>query len=55
MTICYRCTQAKFLKAEKNVKGLNLSVDVMKNESKKLLERASLAEKDMNYGYNDLK
>ncbi|XP_065880039.1 RGS1-HXK1-interacting protein 1 [Euphorbia lathyris] len=51
----FQSEEAKFLKAEKNVKGLNLSVDIMKNESKKLLERASLAEKDMNYGHNELK
>lgn len=46
--------QAKFLSAEKSVKELNLSVDLMKKESKKLLERALLAEKDMTYGHNDL-
>lgn len=46
--------QAKFLKAEKNVKELNVSVDLMKNESKKLLERASLAEKDMKHGRTEL-
>ncbi|KAF4378017.1 hypothetical protein G4B88_004624 [Cannabis sativa] len=47
-------TQAKFVKAEKNVKELSLSVDVMKNESRKLLERAALAEKDMKYGHTEL-
>ncbi|KAM6581927.1 hypothetical protein CsatA_005701 [Cannabis sativa] len=46
--------QAKFVKAEKNVKELSLSVDVMKNESRKLLERAALAEKDMKYGHTEL-
>ena len=46
--------QAIFSKAEKHVKELNLSVDLMKKESKKLLERAALAEKDMKYGYNEL-
>ncbi|OAY54582.1 RGS1-HXK1-interacting protein 1 [Manihot esculenta] len=46
--------EAKFLKAEKNVKELNVSVDLMKNESKKLLERASLAEKDMKHGRTEL-
>ncbi|WCJ28508.1 hypothetical protein M5689_010204 [Euphorbia peplus] len=51
----FQSEEAKFIKAEKNVKGLNLSVDLMKNESKKLLERASLAEKDMNFGHNELK
>uniref|UniRef100_A0A7N2QX44 Uncharacterized protein n=1 Tax=Quercus lobata TaxID=97700 RepID=A0A7N2QX44_QUELO len=39
--------QAQFVKAEKNVKEFNISVDLTKKESKKLLERAELAEKDM--------
>ena len=39
--------QVPFVKAEKNVKDFNISVDLMKKESKKLLERAELAEKDM--------
>lgn len=47
--------QAKFVKAEKNVKELNLSVDLMKKESRKLLERAALAEKDMIRGESELK
>ncbi|KAH7836891.1 hypothetical protein Vadar_007054 [Vaccinium darrowii] len=46
--------EAQFVRAEKNVKELNLSVDVMKNESKKLLERAALAEKDMKHGHSEL-
>ncbi|KAJ0021492.1 hypothetical protein Pint_31482 [Pistacia integerrima] len=46
--------EAKFVRAEKNVKELNLSVDLMKKESKKLLERASLAEKDMKRGETEL-
>lgn len=46
--------EARFVRAEKNVKELNLSVDLMKKESKKLLERAALAEKDMNYGHTEL-
>ncbi|KAJ8529027.1 hypothetical protein K7X08_035862 [Anisodus acutangulus] len=46
--------EAKFSKAEKNVKELNVSVDLMKKESKKLLERAALAEKDMKSGHSDL-
>ncbi|KAF4346782.1 hypothetical protein G4B88_027001 [Cannabis sativa] len=49
-----RSEEAKFVKAEKNVKELSLSVDVMKNESRKLLERAALAEKDMKYGHTEL-
>ncbi|XP_028115572.1 RGS1-HXK1-interacting protein 1 [Camellia sinensis] len=46
--------EARFLRAEKNVKELNLSVDLMKKESRKLLERAALAEKDMKHGQSDL-
>lgn len=46
--------QAQFVRAEKNVKELNLSVDLMKNESRKLLERAALAEKDMKCGHTEL-
>ncbi|XP_024027196.1 uncharacterized protein LOC21385922 [Morus notabilis] len=49
-----RSEEAQFVKAEKNVKELSLSVDVMKNESRKLLERAALAEKDMKYGHTEL-
>lgn len=50
----YNCGQAQFIRAEKNVKELRLSVDLMKKESRKLLERASLAEKDMKRGHFDL-
>ncbi|XP_062172820.1 RGS1-HXK1-interacting protein 1 [Alnus glutinosa] len=46
--------EAQFVRAEKNVKELNISVDLMKKESRKLLERAALAEKDMNYGHTEL-
>ncbi|KAF8398616.1 hypothetical protein HHK36_017547 [Tetracentron sinense] len=46
--------EAQFVKAEKNVKELSLSVDLMKKESKKLLERAALAEKDMKFGQTEL-
>ncbi|GMP92204.1 hypothetical protein CsSME_00042522 [Camellia sinensis var. sinensis] len=49
-----RLKKARFLRAEKNVKELNLSVDLMKKESRKLLERAALAEKDMKHGQSDL-
>ncbi|RVW48816.1 hypothetical protein CK203_009729 [Vitis vinifera] len=47
-------SEAQFVRAEKNVKELNLSVDLMKNESRKLLERAALAEKDMKCGHTEL-
>ncbi|MCD9646674.1 RGS1-HXK1-interacting protein 1 [Datura stramonium] len=46
--------EAKFSKAEKNVKELSLSVGLMKKESKKLLERATLAEEDMKRGHSHL-
>ncbi|KAH7532256.1 hypothetical protein FEM48_Zijuj04G0000600 [Ziziphus jujuba var. spinosa] len=46
--------EAQFVKAEKNVKELSTSVDLMKKESRKLLERATLAEKDMKYGHTEL-
>lgn len=46
--------QARFVRAEKNVKELSLSVDLMKKESRKLLERVALAEKDMLRGNNEL-
>jgi len=46
--------QAQFLRAEKNVKEFSFSVDLMKKESRKLLERASLAEKEMKNGHTEL-
>lgn len=47
--------QAQFLKVEKNIKDFGISVELMKNESKKLLERAALAEDDMKKGHAKLK
>ncbi|XP_030447692.1 RGS1-HXK1-interacting protein 1 [Syzygium oleosum] len=47
--------EAQFVRAEKNLKDLILSVDLMKKESRKLLERAALAETDMKRGLTDLK
>ncbi|GFP95655.1 hypothetical protein PHJA_001709700 [Phtheirospermum japonicum] len=46
--------EAQFVRAEKNVKELGLSVDLMKKESQKLIERSVLAEKDMKRGHCDL-
>lgn len=46
--------QAQFLRAEKQVQELNMSVDLMKKETRKLLERAALAEKDMKRGLSEL-
>uniref|UniRef100_A0A2P2PJB5 Uncharacterized protein MANES_03G086300 n=1 Tax=Rhizophora mucronata TaxID=61149 RepID=A0A2P2PJB5_RHIMU len=50
----FQSEEAQFLKAEKNLKEFNLSVDLMKKESSKLLERAALAEKDMKHGLTEL-
>ncbi|KAL6203882.1 hypothetical protein ACLB2K_021153 [Fragaria x ananassa] len=50
----FQSLEAKYAKAEKNVNQLNLSVDLMKQESKKLLERAGYAEKHMKVGQTDL-
>lgn len=47
--------QAQFVRAEKNVKELHISVDLMKKESKKLLERSVLAERDVKHGLSDLR
>ncbi|KZV47863.1 hypothetical protein F511_10885 [Dorcoceras hygrometricum] len=49
-----RSEEAQFVRAEKNVKELSLSVELLKRESKKLLERSVLAEKDMNRGHSNL-
>ncbi|KAL8162825.1 hypothetical protein V2J09_014314 [Rumex salicifolius] len=50
----FQSEETKFLKAEKNVNGLKLSVDLTKRESKKLLERSALAEKEMQQGHTEL-
>ncbi|CAN4091648.1 unnamed protein product [Withania somnifera] len=50
----FQSEEAKYSKAEKNVKELSLSVDLMKKESEKLLERAAFAEKDMKRGHSNL-
>ncbi|PIA24652.1 hypothetical protein AQUCO_193900001v1 [Aquilegia coerulea] len=46
--------EALYNKAERNVKKLNLSVDLMKKESKKLLERAAFAKTDMKRGHTEV-
>ncbi|OIV94227.1 hypothetical protein TanjilG_09382 [Lupinus angustifolius] len=50
----FQSEEARYASAEKSVKDLNQSLELMRNESKKLLERTTLAEKDMKYGYNEL-
>lgn len=47
--------QAQITKAASNVNDLTISVQLMKKESEKLLERAALAEKEMTYGYGELR
>ena len=46
--------QAKFVRAKDNVKELNLSVDLLKMESNKLLDRTALAETEMKHGHAEL-
>jgi len=46
--------KARFARTEKSVKDLNLSVDLLKKESVKLLQRTALAEKEMKYGHTEL-
>ncbi|CAN6879863.1 unnamed protein product [Brassica oleracea] len=50
----FQSEEAQFLRAEKHVQDLNMSVDLMKKESSKLLERSALAEKDMKRGLSEL-
>ncbi|PNY06491.1 hypothetical protein L195_g002958 [Trifolium pratense] len=50
----FQSEETRYASAEKNVKNLNLSVDLLKKESIKLLQRTSLAEKEMKYGHNEL-
>lgn len=50
----FQSEEAHFVRVEKNVRELNLSVDLMKKESRKLVERAALAQKDMRQGQSDL-
>ncbi|CAN8230436.1 unnamed protein product [Cochlearia groenlandica] len=50
----FQSEEAQFLRAEKHVQEFNMSVDLMKKESVKLLERAALAEKDMKRGLFEL-
>ncbi|KAJ9555323.1 hypothetical protein OSB04_009937 [Centaurea solstitialis] len=51
----FQTEEAQLTKATNNVHHLTISVQLMKKESEKLLERAALAEKDMKYGYNELR
>ncbi|KAK2434380.1 RGS1-HXK1-interacting protein [Trifolium repens] len=50
----FQSEEARYASAEKNVKDVNLSIDLLKKESIKLLQRTALAEKEMKYGHNEL-
>ncbi|GAB2229390.1 hypothetical protein Droror1_Dr00023530 [Drosera rotundifolia] len=50
----FQSKEAQFNRAEKNVKELNLSVDIFKKDGDKLLQRADLAEKEMRCGQAEL-
>ncbi|KAK7400700.1 hypothetical protein VNO78_11973 [Psophocarpus tetragonolobus] len=50
----FQSEEARYARTEKNVKDLNLSVDLLKKESVKLLQRTALAEKEMKYGHTEL-
>ncbi|KAD5508814.1 hypothetical protein E3N88_16517 [Mikania micrantha] len=51
----FQTEEARIVKAANNVNDLTISVQLMKKESEKLLERAALAEKGMTYGYGELR
>ncbi|KAI3716480.1 hypothetical protein L1987_67391 [Smallanthus sonchifolius] len=51
----FQTEEARIVKATNNVHDLTISVQLMKKESEKLLERAALAEKGMKYGYGELR
>lgn len=51
----FQTEEAQLTKAANNVNHLTISVQLMKKESEKLLERAALAEKEMTYGYGELR
>ncbi|RDX68380.1 hypothetical protein CR513_52639, partial [Mucuna pruriens] len=50
----FQSEEARYARTEKNVKDLNFSVDLLKKESVKLLQRTALAEKEMKYGHTEL-
>ncbi|XP_076948025.1 RGS1-HXK1-interacting protein 1-like [Bidens hawaiensis] len=51
----FQTEEARIVKAANNVHDLTISVQLMKKESEKLLERAAFAEKGMTYGYSELR
>ncbi|KAI7739019.1 hypothetical protein M8C21_030552 [Ambrosia artemisiifolia] len=51
----FQTEEARIVKAANSVHDLTLSVQLMKKESEKLLERAALAEKGMTFGYSELR
>nr|XP_007157828.1 hypothetical protein PHAVU_002G101500g [Phaseolus vulgaris]ESW29822.1 hypothetical protein PHAVU_002G101500g [Phaseolus vulgaris] len=50
----FQSEEARYARTEKSVKDFNLSVDLLKKESGKLLQRTALAEKEMKYGHSEL-
>ncbi|KAH9604007.1 hypothetical protein KSS87_023610 [Heliosperma pusillum] len=50
----FQTDETRFVRAEKNMKMLQISVDLMKKESRKLLERSTFAEKEMTSGQAEL-
>ncbi|XP_074292650.1 RGS1-HXK1-interacting protein 1 [Silene latifolia] len=50
----FQSEEARFVRAERNMKMLEISVDLMKKESRKLLERSTFAEKEMRSGLAEL-
>ncbi|KAH1243350.1 RGS1-HXK1-interacting protein 1 [Glycine max] len=50
----FQSEEVRYARTEKNVKDLGLSVDLLKKESVKLLQRTALAEKEMKYGHTEL-
>ncbi|CAI9108204.1 OLC1v1007756C2 [Oldenlandia corymbosa var. corymbosa] len=51
----FQSEEARFQRAEESVNEIRLSVDLMKKESMKLIERAGLAQSEMKKGQNELK
>ncbi|XP_020211802.1 RGS1-HXK1-interacting protein 1 [Cajanus cajan] len=50
----FQSEETRYARTEKNVKDLNLSLDLLRKESVKLLQRTALAEKEMKYGHTEL-
>ncbi|KAL5707771.1 hypothetical protein ACHQM5_018632 [Ranunculus cassubicifolius] len=51
----FQSEEARYTKADRNVRELTMTVETLKNDTKKLLERAGLAKQEMNRGYNQVR